>query len=116
MDRCSRPGCTGQVLDGFCDDCGMAPGAATPAVPVQPVIPGWAVTTPILPSSTSTRSTATSATAAHRGRLGAGLVDVPFVPYRDPLGAIMLNPEVAEHRRFCGSCDRPVGRSAGARP
>ena len=23
-DRCTQPGCTGQILDGYCDVCGMA--------------------------------------------------------------------------------------------
>lgn len=117
MDRCSRPGCVGHVLDGFCDECGMAPGsAAGPTVAIPPAAPGWTATTPVSTGSTSTRSSATGSVAAHRGRLGAGLVDVPPVPYRDPVGAIMTDPEVAEHRRFCGSCDQPVGRSAGTRP
>jgi serine/threonine-protein kinase PknG len=48
-----------------------------------------------------------------RGGLGAGLVDVPRVPYRDPSTAVLPNPEVPEARRYCGHCDQPVGRSRG---
>ncbi|MBO2449262.1 protein kinase [Actinomadura barringtoniae] len=54
--------------------------------------------------------------AARRGMLGAGLVDVPPVPYRDPASAIMERPEVPENRRYCSRCDEPVGRSREGRP
>src|SRR5690348_2782043 len=86
---CGRPGCGGHVRDGFCEECGMAP-ASTPV------------------SSGSAR--------ARRVRLGAGLVEMPPVPYRDPLTAIMASPEVAEHKRFCGACGDPVGRSGDGHP
>jgi serine/threonine-protein kinase PknG len=45
-------------------------------------------------------------------RLGGGLVEVPRVHERDPLEALMKNPVVAEHKRFCWNCGRPVGRSS----
>jgi serine/threonine-protein kinase PknG len=82
-----RPGCGGGIEDGFCDRCGMAALGG-----VSPV---------------STRS---GATRPRRPRLGAGLVEVPPAPYRDPLSAVMVDPEVAEHKRFCGRCGVPVGR------
>ncbi|MCV7421076.1 protein kinase [Mycobacterium yunnanensis] len=44
-------------------------------------------------------------------RLGGGLVEVPRVPERDPLEALMTNPVVAEAKRFCWNCGKPVGRS-----
>jgi serine/threonine-protein kinase PknG len=44
-------------------------------------------------------------------RLGGGLVEIPRVPERDPLTALMTNPVVAESKRFCWNCGRPVGRS-----
>ncbi|MBV8967368.1 MAG: protein kinase, partial [Mycobacteriaceae bacterium] len=44
-------------------------------------------------------------------RLGGGLVEVPRVPEKDPLTALMTNPVVAESKRFCWNCGRPVGRS-----
>lgn len=44
-------------------------------------------------------------------RLGGGLVEIPRVPARDPLGALMTNPVVAESKRFCWNCGKPVGRS-----
>nr|WP_281273850.1 serine/threonine-protein kinase [Actinomadura pelletieri] len=54
--------------------------------------------------------------SARRGMLGAGLVEVPPVPSRDPASAIMEKPEVPESRRFCSRCDERVGRSRGGRP
>ena len=44
-------------------------------------------------------------------RLGGGLVEVPRVRARDPLAALMKNPVVAEAKRFCWNCGKPVGRS-----
>lgn len=44
-------------------------------------------------------------------RLGGGLVEVPRVPERDPLEALMTDPVVAEVKRFCWNCGKPVGRS-----
>ncbi len=51
-----------------------------------------------------------------RGRLGAGLVDIPPVPARDPAAAILANPQVPASKRFCGSCERPVGRDRDGQP
>ncbi|MFI0369306.1 tetratricopeptide repeat protein [Actinomadura sp. 1N219] len=48
--------------------------------------------------------------------LGAGLVEVPPVPARDPASAIMEKPEVPENRRYCSRCDEKVGRSRDGRP
>ncbi len=45
-----------------------------------------------------------------RGMLGAGLVDVPATPYRDPSAAILDDPTVAEADRYCPGCRNPVGR------
>ncbi|WP_103377230.1 serine/threonine-protein kinase [Streptomyces noursei] len=55
---------------------------------------------------------------ASRGRLGAGLVSVPQVPRRDPLAAVLTDPEVPERKRFCsrGECGAPVGRGRDGRP
>ena len=45
-------------------------------------------------------------------RLGGGLVEIPRVPARDPLAALMSDPVVAESKRYCWNCGRPVGRSS----
>ena len=47
-------------------------------------------------------------------RRGGGLVEIPRVPAKDPLEALMTNPVVAENKRFCWNCGRPVGRSTSA--
>ena len=44
-------------------------------------------------------------------RLGGGLVEIPRVPDIDPFAALMTDPVVAEAKRFCWNCGRPVGRS-----
>ena len=105
--NCTREGCAGTIVDGYCDVCGMAPArpASTP------------VATP--PSSALTASTLGSARRATTGRtrtsarahLGAGLVEIEPVPARDPADAVLgAAAVVPESRRFCPRCDEPVGR------
>lgn len=85
---CGRAGCLGKLEDGYCNECGHA-GPATPG---------------------------TAAASSSRGRLGAGLVDVPPVPRIDPSSAVLTDPQVAEDKRFCSRCGNPVGRSHNGRP
>ncbi|GAA3552457.1 serine/threonine-protein kinase [Amycolatopsis ultiminotia] len=59
-------------------------------------------------SGTSRR---TGSRRSRRGRLGAGLIEVPPVPYRDPSTAVLANPVVSEEKRYCGNCGAKVGRS-----
>ncbi|MCK1823153.1 protein kinase, partial [Streptomyces sp. XM83C] len=68
--------------------------------------------------SVSVRSSGSSASSSGRGRLGAGLVEVPQVPRPDPRSMVLENPEVPERKRFCSraDCGAPVGRARGARP
>ena len=40
------------------------------------------------------RSRGRGSSRSARGRLGAGLVEIPPVPYRDPAGAVLANPQV----------------------
>lgn len=49
-------------------------------------------------------------------RLGGGLVSMPKVSPLDPRTAVMQNPEVPEHKRFCWKCQQPVGRTTAAGP
>ncbi|MFK4100232.1 tetratricopeptide repeat protein [Streptomyces sp. NPDC019531] len=67
--------------------------------------------------SVSVRSSGSSAGSTGRGRLGAGLVEVPGVPRPDPREMVLENPEVPERKRFCSrsDCGAPVGRSRGDR-
>ena len=38
------------------------------------------------------------------------------MPARDPASAVLANPQVPESKRFCGNCERPVGRGRGGKP
>ncbi|AZQ34818.1 tetratricopeptide repeat protein [Streptomyces cyaneochromogenes] len=68
--------------------------------------------------SVSVRSSGSGAGTSGRGRLGAGLVQVPDVPRPDPRAMVLENPEVPERKRFCSrsDCGAPVGRARGERP
>ncbi|MFF0157637.1 tetratricopeptide repeat protein [Streptomyces sp. NPDC005263] len=68
--------------------------------------------------SVSVRSSGSSRGSSSRGRLGAGLVEVPGVPRPDPRAMVLDNPEVPERKRFCSrsDCGAPVGRARGDRP
>ncbi|GGT09093.1 serine/threonine protein kinase [Streptomyces chromofuscus] len=68
--------------------------------------------------SVSVRSSGSTAGSSSRGRLGAGLVQVPQVPRPDPRAMVLDNPEVPERKRFCSrsDCGAPVGRARGDRP
>ena len=62
------------------------------------------------------RRTRPGSSRSSRGHLGAGLVEIPPVPARDPASAVLTNPLVPESKRFCGACDRPVGRGKDGQP
>lgn len=100
---CARAGCVGTIEDGYCDLCGLA---ASDEVSVSGRSGSGRT------ASSRTRGTGSS----RRGMLGAGLVEVPAVPYRDPATAVLSDPQVAEHRRFCGTCGEPVGRARNGAP
>ena len=124
MVKCTQPGCDGTIQDGYCTVCGLAaaPGPASVSSPSGPSgTSGASGSTGSLGSSQSTRSRGRGSTGrgtvrSARGRLGAGLVDIPPVPYRDPASAILADPQVAESKRFCSNCDQPVGRGRDGRP
>ncbi|MFJ3194185.1 tetratricopeptide repeat protein [Streptomyces griseoviridis] len=65
--------------------------------------------------SVSVRSSGSGTSTSSRGRLGAGLVQVPDVPRPDPRAMVLADPEVPERKRFCSrsDCGAPVGRSRG---
>jgi serine/threonine-protein kinase PknG len=68
------------------------------------------------PSPTPARQPAASRIRGTSTRLGAGLVEIPDVPARDPSEAVMADPLVPEKRRFCTTCRRPVGRGRDGTP
>ena len=65
---------------------------------------------------TETDESTVARTISPTRRLGGGLVEIPRVPEIDPLAALMVNPVVAESKRFCWNCSRPVGRATGDHP
>ena len=124
---CAQPGCTGQIVDGYCDVCGMASrreaaqsAAVAPApaagAPAPTPAPGPPSTNIVAAATTGRRSTTSRSSRSASSRLGAGLVEVPPTPFRDPATAVMAQPSVPENRRFCARCDEPVGRSRDGTP
>ncbi|MFT4166245.1 MAG: tetratricopeptide repeat protein [Microlunatus sp.] len=133
--RCTQPGCTGSIVDGYCDVCG-SPGPATGgASPGE--LPGDDHNSPVstitrgssrLGSAAigSQRATGSGSTITKRvsgtskrmraARLGAGLTQVPPAPQIDAAKAIMANPVVPENKRVCPSCGSPVGRGRDGQP
>ncbi|RKT55040.1 serine/threonine-protein kinase [Saccharothrix australiensis] len=94
-------------------------GPATCPAPSPPAPGTGPATAPAVASpSTSSggRSRRSSGRSSARGRLGAGLVEVPRVPYRDPKAAVLTDPEVPEAKRFCSGCGKEVGRARDGRP
>ncbi len=136
--NCTRAGCTGTIIDGYCDVCGMAPPreappvapASAPAAPAASAVPAASASSPAVTQqpprpSTLTASTLGSARRATtgrtrtsaRGRLGAGLVEIPPVAARDPADAVLgAAAMVPESRRFCARCGEPVGRGRDGAP
>jgi serine/threonine-protein kinase PknG len=140
---CRQPGCTGTIVDGYCDVCG-SPGPSESGAPVPPA--ASAVSAPSPPDSagglgsTLTRASSRLDSAAlgssrasasgsqitrrvHSGstrlrsaRLGAGLTRVPPAPEIDAAKAIMINPQVPEDKRTCPNCGHAVGRSRNGQP
>jgi serine/threonine-protein kinase PknG len=41
---------------------------------------------------------------------------VPPVPRVDPASALLRDPQVPEEKRYCSTCDKPVGRSRNGKP
>ncbi|MFL6125546.1 serine/threonine protein kinase [Actinophytocola sp.] len=84
----------------------------TGSVRTGSVSTGWTASTGAVTSG----SRRGSARSSSRGLLGAGLVEVPRVPYRDPKSAVLADPKVPENKRFCSNCGEEVGRSRNGRP
>ncbi len=129
MVRCTQPGCDGMIEDGYCNTCGLAAPAASSG-PSGPSGPSGSTGSRSASAATSGSSSGSSggsgstrsrargrgSSRSARGRLGAGLVDIPPVPYRDPASAVLADPQVPEAKRYCSSCDQPVGRGRDGRP
>ena len=99
---CGRPGCSGSIVDGYCDTCGMAPAGASsartapsaaPAAPARPsappgpvpcgrpgcggtVVDGYCDTCGMAPAAGASARTAAAGSAAAPGAAGAPPVSV----------------------------------------
>ena len=128
MSTCTS--CGGTIEDGYCNVCGLA---AAP-VPVPASAPAGAASarpgqrprgsgsgsgagsgSAVSHRTSGARGSRRTSGRSARGRLGAGLVEIPPVPYRDPASAVLANPQVPENRRFCSGCEQPVGRGRDGR-
>ena len=123
------------MSDGYCDECGLAlPGrsarvAPAVAAPGAPNVGSSIGSDPngsaesrtntvrriAMANESTGRLSGLTGSGSGRNSLGAGLVDMPTVPERDPRAAVLKEPEVPERKRFCGRCNHPVGRARGPR-
>ena len=128
MSTCTS--CGGTIEDGYCNVCGLAvapAGAASGASASGGSASGGSVSAGSGTAGSGTagsrrtmgtrgsRGSRRTSGRSARGRLGAGLVEIPPVPYRDPASAILADPQVPENRRFCANCEQPVGRGLDGR-
>jgi serine/threonine-protein kinase PknG len=118
---CGQPHCSGTIEDGYCDACGLAPAPGTGGLAAFAPINGnggaraYATATgssPQSPRPDGRFASASSTASSGRGGLGAGLVEIPPIQPSDPASAVLEDPQVAEHKRFCSSCEQPVGRGS----
>lgn len=129
---CAQPGCTGTILDGYCDVCGSAADSApAPASAAADSPLGAEVSVATSASKVastafgsarathgtlSTRRTRVGSQRMRAARLGAGITRVPPAPPVDAAGAINPNPAVPEDKRTCSKCGTAIGRSRDGVP
>ncbi|MDQ3404592.1 MAG: serine/threonine-protein kinase PknG [Actinomycetota bacterium] len=106
MSGCVRTNCPGTYeSDDTCDTCGFKrPKAAS----THSVSTGR--------STSTNRRVVTGGGRARQGIIGAGLLELPKVPARDPVTAVLVDPQVPENRRVCHKCGELVGQRRGDRP
>ncbi len=130
-DRCQQRNCTGHILDGYCEVCGLAEpksrtaagtvetAATAPAGPGPPSLRnGSAVTTgtgssPMSRNGRGSRRTNRTSSRSSRKQLGAGLITLPDLPSTDPEKAVLESPTVPERKRFCPKCEAALKRETG---
>jgi serine/threonine-protein kinase PknG len=126
VEKCQRPGCSGIIVDGVCEDCGRPPMGKSLLADMNESLTGpvAVITKNIVTTNssrtgskrTSSRSSRTSGTSSRRNKLGGGLVSLPEQPSADPLLLVLEKPEVPERRRFCPNCEEKVNRTKGFCP
>ena len=119
--RCQRPGCSGRIIDGVCEDCGRPPAGQSllkTMVTDSDTTVGATVGTATgtgRQQGTKTRR-GSHGTLTTRSRLGGGLISLPPQPSTDPLKLIIEKPEVPAGKRICPHCDKRVNRDEGFCP
>ncbi|MGH6653761.1 MAG: tetratricopeptide repeat protein, partial [Actinocrinis sp.] len=116
------------IQDGYCDTCGMAaaPGSASGGAANAGSASSGGTSTgrtstgrtrgsAVSARATTSRTTSGRSRSTGRGGLGMGLVEIPQVEYRDPSEAVLTDPQVPEHKRYCSKCGSQVGRSREGR-
>ena len=120
-EPCAHPGCGGVVEDGYCNVCGLAATKARPASGRPGGLSGKSAAISTATGSSpvargakgSRRSSRSSSSRSTRRNLGAGLISVPELPSTEPEKAILAEPKVPEHKRFCSKCDKALTREKG---
>lgn len=133
---CTRAPCSGNIVDGSCDECGRAPAGKSLLATVAPTntaimsartsaagtqATGKSSMTGItgITGRTGSRRQTSRSSRAHSSRrqaLGGGLVSLPQQASQDPLKLLMTNPEVPERKRRCPHCNSKVNRIKGFCP
>jgi serine/threonine-protein kinase PknG len=126
IEKCQRPGCSGIIVDGVCEDCGRPPlgksllgdmsQSTTGQIESASKYAGTTGSARTGSKRTTSRSSKTAGTSSRRNRLGGGLVSLPEQPSQDPLKLVMEKAEVPERRRFCPNCQEKVNRTKGFCP
>jgi len=112
MIPCAQPGCSGQIDDGYCDTCGLAPAPAALPVPAAPPTPVPAPSPVLLAPAGGLRPhppVLLPASRRHQERLW------PALPPQDPLATLVVG-EVPPQRRRCSSCEEPLLVDRGSCP
>jgi serine/threonine-protein kinase PknG len=118
---CKHPGCSGVIEDGYCNVCGLAETKTRAAAAAGSKTSGKmsaAVSTatgssPMARGAKGSRRSSRSSSRSTRRNLGAGLISVPELPSTEPEKAILAEPKVPDHKRFCAKCDKALAREKG---
>lgn len=126
IEKCQRPGCSGVIIDGVCEDCGRPAVGKSLLSEVQEKTQmqtgsinsntGSIVTGRTGSRRASGKAGRTAGSSSRRNKLGGGLVSLPEQPSADPLNIVMQNPEVPEKKRYCPNCGGKVNRTKGFCP
>lgn len=118
---CPQPGCTGQIMDGYCNVCGL-PAVTAAAAPAEAAASTRTRTSVQLGATAFGSARVTSfgdrlvkrraAAVKQTGQIGAGLTSVPPAPALDPAKAVLPHPDVPLSARICSRCGTKVGQGA----